>query len=71
MNSFGVVAAGAVLVLLNQRKSWDELSYELGLVEPAAILTDGDDYGFNAELKAPTAISSAPWTASAAMSRAN
>ena len=26
--------AGAVLVLLNQRKSWDELSYELGLVEP-------------------------------------
>jgi len=52
VNSFGVVAAGAVLVLLNQRKSWDELSYELGLVEPAAILTDGDDYGFNAELKA-------------------
>ena len=52
VNSFGVVAAGAVLVLLNQRKSWDELSYELGLVEPAAILTDGDDYGFNAEVQA-------------------
>ena len=52
VNSFGVVAAGAVLVLLNQRKSWDELSYELGLVEPAAILTDGDDYGFNDQLKA-------------------
>ena len=45
VNTFGVVAAGAVLVLLNQRKSWDELSYELGLVEPDAILTDGDDYG--------------------------
>ena len=44
VNTFGVVAAGAVLVLLNQRKSWDELSYELGLVEPDAILTDGDDY---------------------------
>lgn len=52
MNTFGVVAAGAVLVLLNQRKSWDELSYELGLVEPDAILTDGDDYGFNDQLKA-------------------
>ena len=52
VNTFGVVAAGAVLVLLNQRKSWDELSYELGLVEPAAILTDGDDYGFNDQLKA-------------------
>ena len=52
VNSFGVVAAGAVLVLLNQRKSWDELSYELGLVEPAAILTDGDDYGCNAEVQA-------------------
>ena len=36
VNTFGVVAAGAVLVLLNQRKSWDELSYELGLVEPDA-----------------------------------
>ena len=40
-----------MLVLLNQRKSWDELSYELGLVEPDAILTDGDDYGFNDQLQ--------------------
>ena len=40
------------LVLLNQRKSWDELSYELQLVEPAAILTDGEDYGCNAEVQA-------------------
>ena len=37
-------------VLLNQHKSWDELSYELGLVEPAAILTDGDDYGTKEQL---------------------
>ena len=68
MNTFGVVAAGAVLVLLNQRKSWDELSYELGLVEPDAILTDGDDYGFNDQLRGCLAISSAPWMASGAMS---
>ena len=52
VNTFGIIASGAVLVLLNQNKSWDELSYELGLVEPAAILTDGDDYGFNAQLQA-------------------
>ena len=52
VNSFGIVAAGAVLVLLNQRKSWEELQYELELVEPDAILTDGDDYGFNEQLQA-------------------
>ena len=49
---YGTVIAGAVAVLLNQRKSWDELSYELQLVEPAAILTDGEDYGCNAEVQA-------------------
>ena len=40
VNTFGIILAGGVLVLLNQHKSWDELSYELELVEPAAILTD-------------------------------
>lgn len=34
MNTFGIILAGGVLVLLNQHKSWDELSYELGLVDP-------------------------------------
>ena len=52
VNTFGIILAGGVLVLLNQHKSWDELSYELGLVEPAAILTDGDDYGCNEEMQA-------------------
>ena len=52
VNSFGIMLAGGVLVLLNQHKSWDELSYELGLVEPAAILTDGDDYGTKEQLQA-------------------
>lgn len=45
VNTFGVMMAGGVLVPMNQRKTWDELEYELGLVEPAAILTDGEDYG--------------------------
>ena len=37
---------------MNQRKSWDELHRELELVEPSAILTDGDDYGCNEEMQA-------------------
>ena len=35
VNTFGIILAGGVLVLLNQHKSWDELSYELGLVPPS------------------------------------
>ena len=69
VNTFGIILAGGVLVLLNQHKSWDELSYELGLVEPAAILTDGDDYAQKSSCRPPTAASCAPWTASALMSR--
>ena len=52
VNTFGIILAGGVLVLLNQHKSWDELSYELELVEPAAILTDGEDYGTKEQLQA-------------------
>ena len=52
VNCYGIMLAGGVVVPLNQRKSWDELSYELQLVEPAAILTDGEDYGCNAEVQA-------------------
>ena len=52
VNTFGVLLAGGVLVLLNQRKSWEELQYELELVEPAAILTDGEDYGYKDQLEA-------------------
>ncbi len=37
---------------LNQKKTWEELEYELGLVEPALILNDGIDYGCRAELEA-------------------
>ncbi len=52
VNAFGVMMSGGVLVTLNQRKSWDELSYELEMIEPTMILTDGDDYGYKAELQA-------------------
>ena len=37
---------------LNQKKTWEELEYELGLVEPVLILNDGIDYGCRAELEA-------------------
>ena len=50
--SFGIILAGGVLVTLNQKKTWDELEYELGLVEPVLILNDGIDYGCRAELEA-------------------
>ena len=50
--TFGTVMAGAVIVTLNQKKTWPELEYELGLSEPALIFTDGIDYGYADELKA-------------------
>ena len=43
VNTFGAVLAGAVLVTMNQKKTWDELSWELELAEPALILNDGVD----------------------------
>ena len=43
--SYGIILAGGVLVTLNQKKTWEELEYELGLSEPALIFTDGIDYG--------------------------
>ena len=52
VNTFGAIMAGCVLVPMNQRKSWAEMSHELELVEPAAILTDGEDYGSKEQLEA-------------------
>lgn len=50
--SYGIILAGGVLVTLNQKKTWEELEYELGLVEPTLILNDDIDYGCRAELEA-------------------
>ena len=52
VNTFGAVLAGAVLVTMNQKKTWDELSWELELAEPALILNDGVDYGCRDRLEA-------------------
>ena len=58
--SFGTILAGGVLVTLNQKKAWEELEYELGLVEPALILNDGIDYGCRAELEAACGLKLRP-----------
>ena len=52
VNTFGAVLAGAVLVTMNQKKTWDELSWELELAEPALILNDGIDYGCRPDIEA-------------------
>ena len=38
---FGTILTGAVLVPLNLQKSWEDIRYELDLVEASAILHDG------------------------------
>ena len=39
---YGTVLAGGVAVPLNMGKSWDEIQYELDLVEPVCVLQDGE-----------------------------
>ena len=39
---YGAVLAGAVAVPLNTGKNWDEICYELDLVEPVCVLHDGE-----------------------------
>ena len=41
VNMFSVMLTGAVLVPLNLMKNWEELHYEIDLVEPVYILHDG------------------------------
>ena len=50
--AFGTILAGGVVVTVNQKKTWPELEYELGLVEPALLCTAGIDYGCREQLEA-------------------
>ena len=52
VNALGVMLAGGVLAPLNQRADWGELEAQLALAQPAAILTDGVDYGCADRLRA-------------------
>lgn len=42
MCMYGAVLAGAVAVPLNTGKNWDEIRYELDLVEPVCVLHDAN-----------------------------
>ena len=42
IDMYGTVLAGAVAVPLNTGKDWDEIRYELDLVEPVCVLHDGE-----------------------------
>ena len=50
--AFGTILAGGVVVTVNQKKTWPELEYELGLVEPVLLFNDGIDYGCRDQLEA-------------------
>ena len=50
--AFGTILAGGVVVTVNQKKTWPELEYELGLVEPTLLFNDGIDYGCREQLEA-------------------
>ena len=52
VNALGVMLAGGVLAPLNQRADWGELQTQLELAQPAAILSDGVDYGRAEQLQA-------------------
>ena len=52
VNALGVMLAGGVLAPLNQRADWGELQAQLELAQPAAILSDGVDYGCAEHLQA-------------------
>ena len=52
VNALGVMLAGGVLAPLNQRADWGELQTQLELAQPAAILSDGVDYGCAEQLQA-------------------
>ena len=61
VNSFGAILAGAVVVTINQKKTWPELEYELGLVSSS---TTASTMAAAPTSRPPTAINSARWTPS-------
>lgn len=58
---FGTMMAGAVIVTLNQGKTWAELEYELGMVERTSSSMTASITATAPSWKHSTALSSAPW----------
>ena len=65
---FGTVLAGAVVVPLNRQKSWDDIQYEVNLVEAAAILHDGSYLELEPALERYTGTSCCPSPATSSTS---
>ena len=63
MCMYGAVLAGAVAVPLNTGKNWDEIRYELDLVEPVCVLHDGEYLSREPALgwRSPRCRTSAQW----------
>ena len=61
VNSFGAILAGAVVVTINQKKTWPELEYELSLPSSS---TTASTMAAAPTSRPPTAINSARWTPS-------
>ena len=58
---FGTMMAGAVIVTLNQGKTWAELEYELGMVEPDSSSMMASITATAPSWKRSMALRSAPW----------
>lgn len=58
---FGTMMAGAVIVTLNQGKTWAELEYELGMVERISSSMMASITATAPSWKHSTALGSAPW----------
>ena len=71
VNTFGAVMAGAVLVTVNQKKTWDELSWELGLADPALILNDGWIMAAVPSWRPPMGSACGPWMSGRIPTRVN
>ena len=61
VNSFGAILAGAVVVTINQKKTWPELDYESSLPSSS---TTASTMAAAPTSRPPTAINSARWTPS-------
>ena len=57
----GTVLAGGVAVPLNMGKNWDEIQYELDLVEPVCVLQDGGICSGACPRRMPTVQSWSRW----------
>ena len=64
VNSFGAILAGAVVVTINQKKTWPELNMSWALPSLPSSSTTASTMAAAPTSRPPTAINSARWTPS-------